>query len=166
MDGRLVAASPSPLGVKLDHPPPPDVGERAIRMDTLTVADVAGDLSKVTTRVPPDTDLVKENFADVLGQKPVVLVFATPALCQSRVCGPDVDVAEQVQAELGDRVSVIHQEIYVDNKPSKGLRPQVLRWRLETEPWIFVIDRAGRIAARVEGAISTHELRALVQPVL
>ena len=32
-----------------------------------------------------------------LGKKPVVLTFATPLLCQSRVCGPVVDVVEQVQ---------------------------------------------------------------------
>ena len=37
----------------------------------------------------PDT--VQDDFADVLGTKPVVIVFATPALCQSRVCGPVVD---------------------------------------------------------------------------
>jgi hypothetical protein len=166
MDGRLVATSPAPLGVKLAHAPPPDVGDRAISMHTLTPDDVAGDLSKITTRVPPDADLVADDFADVLGKKPVVLVMATPALCQSRVCGPDVDVAQQVASEVGDRASFIHQEIYVDNQPNKGLRPQVLKWRLESEPWIFVIDRTGKITARVEGAISTRELRALVDEVL
>src|SRR3954452_14451820 len=38
MDGRLVAASPSPLGVK-GAQTPPDIGDKAIPMHTETVAD-------------------------------------------------------------------------------------------------------------------------------
>jgi hypothetical protein len=165
-DGRLVGASPSPLGVKLEYPkPPPDVGERAISVHTDTVRD-AGSVSKITTRVPPDTDLLQDDLADVLGKKPVVFIVATPALCQSRVCGPDVDVAEQVKAELGDKVAFVHQEVYRDNQVNKGLRPQLIKWRLASEPWIFVIDRTGRIAARIEGAVSVPELRAAVEKVI
>lgn len=164
MDGRLVATSPSPLGVKL-KPPPPDVGQKAIRVHTQTVHDVAK-VSQITTRVPPDTNLLQDDFADVLGKKPVVLIFATPALCQSRVCGPDVDVAEQVKAEIGDKVAFIHQEIYNGNQVNKGLRPQLIAWHLESEPWLFVIGRDGRIKDRIEGAISVPELRAAVQKVM
>ena len=80
------------------------------------------------------------NFADVVGKKPAVLLFATPALCQSRVCGPVVDIAEQVKAERGDEVEFIHQEIFRDNEVDKGFRPQVLRWKLPTEPWLFAVD--------------------------
>ena len=38
------------------------------------------------------------DFADALGKKPVVLLFATPLLCQSRVYGPVADIAEEVKA--------------------------------------------------------------------
>ncbi len=166
MDGRLVAASPSPLGVKgTKQSTPPDVGDHAISVHTETVTDVKK-VSDITTRVPPDTDMLRADLADVLGRKPVVLVFATPELCQSRVCGPVVDVAEQVHAELGAKVAFIHQEIYKDNQVDKGLRPQLLSWRLASEPWTFVIDRQGRIADRLEGAISVRELRAAVRRTL
>jgi hypothetical protein len=165
MDGRLVAASPSPLGVKSSQEPPPDVGDRAISMHTETVSD-GKKLSYLTTRVPPNKDMVSTDFADVLGKKPVVLQFATPALCQSRVCGPVVDVAEQVRSEIGDKAAFIQQEIYKDNQPNKGLRPQLLKWRLESEPWTFVIDRSGTITARFEGAVSVPELRAAVENAL
>ncbi|MEA2495648.1 MAG: hypothetical protein QOJ29_3559 [Thermoleophilaceae bacterium] len=165
MDGRLVAASPSPLGVKSAQGSPPDVGDRAVSIHTETVKD-GKKLSYLTTRVPPDANMVNEDFADVLGKKPVVLIFATPALCQSRVCGPVVDVAEQVRSEIGAKAAFIHQEIYKDNQPNKGLRPQLASWRLESEPWTFVIDRAGRISSRFEGAVSVPELRAAVQKVL
>ncbi len=51
------------------------------------------------------------DFADALGKEPIVLLFATPALCQSRVCGPVVDVAEQVKRERPDDAAFIHLEI-------------------------------------------------------
>src|SRR3954447_18294576 len=116
MDGRLVAASPSPLGVKSAQAPPPDVGDAAVPIHTETLAD-GKKLSYLTTRVPPDKDMVSTDFVDVLGKKPIVLIFATPALCQSRVCGPVVDVAEQVRSEVGDKAAFVHQEIYANNNP-------------------------------------------------
>ncbi len=60
------------------------------------------------------------DLADVVGKKPVVLLFATPALCVSRVCGPVVDIAEQVKSEVGDDVAFIHMEIFTDNDPNQG----------------------------------------------
>lgn len=166
MDGRLVAASPAPLGARGGHGgDPPDVGDRAIPVHTLTVDDV-DDISQLTTREPPNTGMLQQDFADVLGKKPVVLVFATPALCQSRVCGPTVDVVEQVRADVGDDVAFVHQEVFRDNQVNKGLRPQLEKWRLASEPWIFVIDRSGTIAARFEGAVSVDELRAAVDKTL
>jgi hypothetical protein len=165
LDGRLVVAdAPAALTVSARNGPP-DVGDRAIRVNTLTAADVGGDLTKLSTRVPPAADLLKDDFADVLGKKPVVLLFATPALCQSRTCGPVVDIAEQVRAQNGKGVTFIQQEIYQDNDPGKPVRPQVARWRLPTEPWAFVIDRHGRIASRFEGVFSVGELARAVQQV-
>ena len=165
LDGRLVVADPVgplPVGAKNG---PPDVGERAIRVHTLTGADVGGDLTKLSTRVPPPREMLSTDFADVLGKKPVVLLFATPALCQSRTCGPVVDIAEQVRAQHGRGVTFIQQEIYQDNDPGKPFRPQVLKWRLPTEPWAFVIDREGKVAARFEGVFSVGELARAVEQI-
>ncbi len=165
LDGRLVVAdapAPVPVGAKNG---PPDVGDRAIKVKTLTAADVGGNLEKLTTRVPPAEDLLKENFADVVGKKPAVLLFATPALCQSRTCGPVVDIAEQVRAQNGKGVTFIQQEIYQDNDPGKPVRSQVARWRLPTEPWAFVVDRSGKITARFEGVFSVGELARAVEQV-
>ena len=141
---------------------PPRVGQQAIKIHTPTAAQAHGNLSSNDTRVPPAPDLQQVDFAQVLGHKPVVLMFATPGLCQSRVCGPVVDIEEQVKHEIGPRVAFIHMEIYKNNNPTNGLRPQVQAWRLATEPWTFVIDRSGRIAARFEGALSAAELRQAV----
>jgi hypothetical protein len=164
LDGRLVVAD-SPMALTVGPKPnaPPDVGDRAIRVHTLTGADVGGDLSKLTTRIPPAPAMLQTDFADIVGKKPAVLLFATPALCQSRTCGPVVDIAEQVRAENGRGVAFIQQEIYQDNDPGKPVRPQVASWRLATEPWTFLVDRHGRIAARFEGVFSVGELARAVE---
>ena len=159
LDDRFVMATPAggPLKVTANGKVP-KVGERAPKISTPTKASVAGNISSIDTRVPPST-MHDEDFADVLGKKPVVLLFATPALCQSRVCGPVVDIAEQVKARAARGAAFIHQEIYRDNEVEKGLRPQVLKWNLQSEPWLFVIDRNGRIRSRIEGPFSVNELR-------
>jgi len=144
----------------------PDVGEPAPTMHTPTLAEVGGDVESIDTRVPAST-MHGDDLADVLGEKPVVLLFATPLLCQSRVCGPVVDVAEQVKAEYGDDVAFIHQEIYVDNQPGpENLRPQVKDYGLPTEPWLFVIDRNGDVTTRIEGAFSVSELENALKPLV
>jgi hypothetical protein len=164
LDGRLVSTGPAPLGQKFSKTPA-EVGQTAPRVHTQTLTDVGGNAKAIDTRVPSATDMLKDDLYDVLGKKPVVLVFATPQLCQSRVCGPVVDVAEQVKSETKGDVVFIHNEVYADNNPSKGLRPQLVAYGLQTEPWIFVIDRSGKIVQRFEGAVSVDELKAAVAKV-
>jgi hypothetical protein len=129
----------------------PKVGQKAPLIHTPTAQDTHGDLSKITTRIPPDTQN-KVDYADALGKEPIVLLFATPQFCQSRVCGPVVDVAEQAKHEFGDKAAFIHMEIYNQNDPAKKVRPQVRAFHLPSEPWLFTIDRKGTVKAAVEGA--------------
>jgi hypothetical protein len=142
----------------------PKVGERAPKIHTPTPADVGGDLSKITTRVPPDTQN-RVDYADALGKEPILLLFATPQFCQSRVCGPVVDVAEQVKEQFDDKAAFIHMEIYKDNDPSKGVRPQVRAFRLPSEPWLFAINRKGVVQAVVEGAFGVERMTKIVEEV-
>ncbi len=114
----LVAATPAgpPTAVTKDNPVP-DVGEPAPDISTPTVASVGGAIEEIDTRVPTAPELHDTDFADVVGDKPTALLFATPALCLSRVCGPVVDVALEVRAERdADDVEFIHQEIYENNE--------------------------------------------------
>src|SRR5215218_8043070 len=160
-DGDSLQASVVPSVVVGKSTGIPEPGDKAPSVHTPTAQDVGGDLSKIDTREPPDS-MHDKDLADILGKQPVVLLFATPALCQSRVCGPVVDVAEQVKAEHGDEVAFIHQEIYEDNMFDKGLREQVKAYGLPTEPWLFVIDENGRIQTSLEGAFGPDELEQAV----
>ncbi|MBA2241131.1 MAG: thioredoxin family protein [Solirubrobacterales bacterium] len=138
--------------------PIPDVGQMAPSAHTETTDDV-GEIAEIDTRVPPGT-MHDVDLADVIGEKPVALLFATPALCMSQVCGPVVDIAEEVKAERPDDAAYIHQEIYVENNPNQGTRPPVREFGLQTEPWLFVLDAEGRVSTRIEGAFSAAELEA------
>jgi hypothetical protein len=129
----------------------PQVGERPPDIETDTVASAGGDIESIETRVPPD-EMHEVSFKDVVGKQPVALLFATPALCQTRVCGPVTDIAAQMQKEYGDEMAFIHQEVYEDNTVAKGLREQLRAFGLRTEPWLFTFDRDGRVAARLEGS--------------
>jgi hypothetical protein len=140
----------------------PQVGQKAPLIHTPTPADVGNDLSKLTTRIPPDTQH-EVDYADAFEKEPIVLLFATPQFCQSRVCGPVVDVAEQLKQLYGDKVAFIHMEIYEDNDPSKPVRPQVRAFHLPSEPWLFAIDRDGRIRSVIEGAFGVEELTRVVK---
>jgi hypothetical protein len=141
----------------------PQSGDPAPTIHTPT-SDEVGDLDEIDTRDPHDT-MHEADFAEVVGEKPVVLLFATPLLCQSRVCGPVVDAAEQVKAEYGDEVEFIHMEVFEDNEIEKGVRPQVAAYDLKTEPWLFVIDSDGKVSTAIEGAFSVTELEQAVEKV-
>jgi hypothetical protein len=142
----------------------PKVGEKAPVIHTPTPADVGGDLSKITTRIPPDTQN-RVDYADALGKEPILLLFATPQFCQSRVCGPVVDVAEQVKDQYDEKAAFIHMEIYNDNDPSKGVRPQVRAYHLPSEPWLFAINRKGVVQAVVEGAFGVERMTEVMKEV-
>jgi hypothetical protein len=154
--GELAAAISNPI---------PGVGQRPPAIATETLGSVGGNVGLLTTRQPPE-EMHSISFSQVLGKRPVALLFSTPELCTSRVCGPVTDIMVQLQHEFGSRITFIHQEIYVDNQPTKGLRPQLAAFHIETEPWLFTINRDGLIAARVEGAFGIDEARQALEAAL
>jgi hypothetical protein len=160
--GGLTGATASVNVLTKSADPIPEVGSRAPKVHTDTIASAKGDVSKIDTRVPPD-DMHKVDFADVVGKKPVALLFATPQLCQSRVCGPVTDIAVQMEAKYGRQMDFIHQEVYVDNNAQKGLRPPLVQFHLQSEPWLFVVNKQGIITARLEGSIGVREFEAAVK---
>jgi hypothetical protein len=163
--GKLSAAT-AQVDVSPDAADPiPRVGQHAPKVRTDTVADDRGNIANIDTRLPPD-DMHKASFADVVGKRPVALLIATPQLCQSRVCGPVTDIAVQMEAKYGRRMTFIHQEVYKDNNPRKGLRGPLVRLHLRTEPWLFVVNKQGIITARLEGSIGVRAFEQAVRTAL
>jgi hypothetical protein len=141
----------------------PAVGEEAIPSDTPTLAD--GFPDEITTATPPDVELLRHSVAESLEDGvPFVVTFATPKYCQSRVCGPVVEVVDRVRQELaGSPVRFIHVEIYEGNDPANGFNRWVEEWGLPTEPYTFLVDAAGVIRARFEGLVTASELEQAVR---
>jgi len=145
--------------------PVPAPGKPAPSVHTPTADEVAN-IQEIDTRIPPDT-MHEVDFADALGDRAIVLLFATPALCQSRVCGPVVDIAEQVHRDYADKdVAFIHMEVYEDNAVENGIRPQLEAFGLQTEPWLFVVDERGMVTTALEGGFSVAELSSAVEKAL
>jgi hypothetical protein len=146
----------------------PAVGTPAPPSVTPTLKSVGGDATKLTTADPPDTSLLEHSVADSLkAKKPFVVVFATPKFCTSRLCGPTVQIVQDVQQRMkGTPMRFIHLEIYQGNDPNNPPDSWVTEWGLPTEPWVFVVGADGNVKAKFEGALSIDELEAAARAAL
>jgi predicted transcriptional regulator len=63
----------------------------------------------------------------------------------------------------------VHVEIYenLDAVTTEDLRivAAVRTWGLPSEPWVFVVDANGEVAARFEGALTDEELEIALEEV-
>jgi hypothetical protein len=146
-----------------EHTVTPAVGTAAPASDNPTLADEPA--KSITTAHPPDTELLRYSVADSLrAHVPFVVVFSTPAYCQSRVCGPVTEVVQKVAKRYSaSGIRFIHIEIYTDNDPNMGFNRWVREWDLPTEPWVFLVDGSGIIRGKFEGAVSLGELSKAVR---
>jgi hypothetical protein len=153
--------------VVLKHSAAPEIGEKAIpSKNPVLVPGV--DPKTVTTAEPPDRELLRTTVAAAMAaHHPFVATFATPLYCQSRTCGPVVQVVQSVANDWQKKgVDFIHIEIYKDNDPAKGTNKWVDEWKLQSEPFTFVVDKNGVIRSRFEGAFSAAELQQAVSKIV
>lgn len=153
----------------------PAVGAPAPRSRNLTLKDVRGDLSKLDSDPRlNDVEMHRVSIADAIkAGRPAVVIFSTPGFCESRMCLPNTEIVYSLYPEYGDRVEFIHVEIYQDfekyqdqilkreleSEPSDlELRETVKEWGLQNDPYLFVIDRQGRIFAKFFGPIARSEV--------
>ena len=138
------------------------VGDGAPASRNPTVRDVE-DLREISTHPAPVPGLYQLTIAEALAQrKPLVVAFSTPAFCVSRACGPVTDIVASLYETYGDRINFIHVEPWViETARGEGrlvLTDTAREWRLTSEPWVFVVDKEGRVASRFEGFLGEDEL--------
>ncbi|MEP7189481.1 MAG: thioredoxin family protein [Roseiflexaceae bacterium] len=166
-----------------DHSNVPIIGQPAISTKTLTVKDVP-DVAQLSSGTQVDSAMYQVSLDQALANgKPTALLFATPAFCKTATCGPSLDVMQGLQKQYGDKVNFIHSEVYkypfdqsvqlqqdgvqkatkenrapTPEELSAGLSDAMVAWKLNSEPWLFLIDAKGTVAGRYEGGITKEEL--------
>jgi len=149
----------------------PSIGSAAPAVDSPTAADVGGDLRQITSDPNPVERFYDLSILDAIeDDKPAVIAFVTPAFCQSGTCGPTIDKVKEVAASHPADVNFVHVEPYVMWLKDGYLQPrlsdegwlQSAPWTeaygLRTEPYVMVLDAAGLIRGKFEGAITVEEL--------
>ena len=144
----------------------PALGTAAPRSISKTLADVDG-FEQITTDFEPDADFYSITIAQALETgKPLLVVFSTPAYCQTATCGPQLGVIKELKAEYADRMNFIHIEVYDNPHEIEGdlsravISPTAEEWELPSEPWTFIVDSDGVIRAKFEAFTTREELEA------
>ena len=150
----------------------PTNDEPAIASESKTFGDVEG-FEQLTTGMLQDRDLYDISIADALTSGiPTVVVMASPAFCTNAVCGPQVEVLQELKDKYKGQANFIHVDYYDNPGEIQGdldravVSPTVLEWRLPSTEWSFVIDDMGIISARFESFATLEELEQALREVL
>jgi hypothetical protein len=151
-------------------------GEAAPSVRTPTIADAGGDVTKISTDPKPATRFYETSVDRALAaKKPFVLIFATPKFCQTSTCGPTLDKVKPI-ATAHPELTFINVEPYKLELVSGQLQPVLTdgqltpaaateAYRLQSEPYVFVVGADGKINASFELVFSPEELEAAIQAV-
>ncbi len=97
-------------------------------------------------------------IGDVLGKgRPLVVQFSTPAYCQTRFCGPVLEVLLQQVPAYQERIDFVHIEVYRDFQLQQ-YREAVVEWGLPGEPYTFFVGADGLVRSRLEAIFTEAEL--------
>lgn len=193
VNGQALEAQPILFDVRAESLSPA-IGDPAPRSVQPILKDVA-DIREIDTSAQPIPQEHDKTIAEaVTSGKPTVIAFATPAFCVSQLCGPAKEIVDGLFEKYGDQANFVHVEPYFleEARAGKGLCPIPIMnvqyaadpqegcpvlsphelppadqsWNLSTEPWVFVVDRNGNIAAKFESAFSEQELEDALKAVL
>lgn len=154
-----------------DEPFTPALGAPAPAAPTPTLDDLP--IEELTTDDEPDMRFYQTSLQEALASGlPTVLVFSTPAYCQTSACGPLLDTVKAAAPDHPN-VNFIHVEVFTgltepDFVPDGAhLAPAVTEawYNLPSEPWVFAIDGSGTIAGRFEGVMDLSELTAILEKI-
>lgn len=162
----------------------PMIGEAAPKSVNQTVKqEKIGDICSAA----PADDMHDMTIAEAVESgKPTLILFAAPGFCPSFTCGPDLELVQNLKSKYAGKVNFLHIEspnsiqththegpVDPNHRQVEGhygvLKPQVKtaeEWGLATEPWLFLIDKDGKIANRFEGGLTMDEVEPEFQKIL
>jgi hypothetical protein len=104
-----------------------------------------------------------------------VLIFATPKFCQTATCGPTLDKLKPV-ARAHPEMTFINVEPYKLEFTNGSLQPVLtnnqltpveatLAFKLQTEPYVFVVGADGKVSASFELVFAPDEIDSAIRAV-
>jgi hypothetical protein len=160
----------------LQRSPVVSAGDAAPSVKTPTLADVGGDVAKISSDATPVKRFYETSEADALAaKKPFVLIFATPKFCQTATCGPTLDRLKPVAAAHPE-LTFINVEPYKLEYANGALQPVLTgqdltpveatnAFKLTTEPYVFIVGADGKVSATFELVFSPDEIEAAIKQV-
>lgn len=133
-------------------------GEPAPHLATKTLADVNGDLSKITTYRQPDPRMYQYSLDKALTMgKPIVLEFATPGHCT--VCDGQLQEVKALIDKYQGQVLFLHMDQYMNPEA-------FIAYGVKGDPWTFIIDNKGVVRFQRPGSMLYGEFDLAIQDVL
>lgn len=156
----------------------PALGSKAPGGKTPTMRDAHSMMHHISSDPEPLTAFYTWSLDDALAQRqPTVFVMDSYAFRPNAACGGALGILHEVFIDYPG-LTIIHAEPWhmangidggmLELDPPGG--PAVLTdyaqaWGIAEPPWVFVIDREGRVHAKFTGVIGSDELRAAITSV-
>lgn len=124
-------------------------------------------IDPICTRTPDMCPFHVLDTADVIGSgRPLALLVATPALCQTAYCGPVVETMIGAAPDYPE-IDFIHLEFWANaaevggnyEDPALELAAPVAELGLTFEPSLFLVDGAGKLVDRIDNIFDLDEFR-------
>jgi hypothetical protein len=152
------------IGLSVGDPAPPT------RQTLLADVDDIGEIDTSQVPIPEQHDMTIDDA--IASGRPTAIAIATPAFCTSQICGPMKELFDQLYENNKDVANFIHVEPYdiecarSGNQLYECTNPIIEEWGLRNEPWIFIVDADGIIAAAFEGIAGLDEMQAALDATL
>jgi len=125
-------------------------GKPAPSVKTKTLADVGGDMAKLTSYRYPDPRMYQLSFDKALGQhKPIVLEFATPGHCTQ--CDKQLQLMKEMMNKYEHKVLFLHMDQYYNPEAYDA-------FQVRGEPWTFVMNARGIVEEVYPGRMLYQEI--------
>ncbi|HEX3540196.1 MAG TPA: hypothetical protein VHT75_07085 [Acidimicrobiales bacterium] len=137
----------------------PRAGQKLIRTATPTDANHLA-VNPICTRAQECPFHAVSLDAAMDMNRPLALIFATPALCETATCGPVLDTIVALSSQFAGKITFVHSEIFTALSRNAPNTPAVLAYHLQSEPLLFLADGTGTITERVDGLFGKAEATA------
>ena len=157
---RLLVAQPSDLQLI-------QIGQKMPSIQTPTMQNNL-QINPICTKSSGPCNLHKESLDESLSKSiPTALLVSTPQFCQTDVCGPALDILVKQSELLGEKLSIIHAEVFKEpDNQNFSVTPVVGAFGLTFEPSLIVANSEGVVTSILHFAMDTEEVSEALSTVL